>query len=288
MSQAAAAIAVTFAIASAFHTPIMPLADAYALRGLAPFGRGYGPVRLWGSAAFIVGSCGAGLLLDVLAPRDLIWLVTAAMLLTAIAAAALAPLGASRALPASSLSARVLLRDPAVLAAAGSAGLVQASHAIYYGFSTLQWQSVGLSGEAIGALWALGVVAEIILFALSPRLPAAATTLLLAGAGGAVLRWGIMALDPPILLLPLLQCLHALSFGATHLGAVGLLARSAPAEMAATAQGILAVALGLAMAVAMGLAGLLYARFGVLAYAAMAVAAALGGLLAVIASVAER
>ena len=30
----------------------------------------------------------------------------------------------------------------------------------------------GLSGTAIGALWALGVAAEIVLFALSPRLPA--------------------------------------------------------------------------------------------------------------------
>jgi MFS transporter, PPP family, 3-phenylpropionic acid transporter len=280
LAQGAFAIAVAFALASAFHTPIMPLADAYALRGLDRLGRGYGPVRLWGSAAFIAGSFGAGLLLEVMAVLDLIWLMTATMLLTALAGCILAPLGESRADAPVRISAKVLLRDSKFLAVAASAGLVQASHAIYYGFSTLEWQRAGLGGETIGALWALGVIAEIILFALSPRMRAAPTTLLLVGASGAVVRWSAMALDPPQILLPLLQCLHALSFGATHLGAVAFFARAAPAEIAATAQGTLAVVLGLLMAGAMGLAGLLYERWGSFAYAAMALTAVAGGLLA--------
>src|SRR4029078_3103753 len=58
LAQGAAALAVAFIFASAFYTPIMPLADAYALRGLGRLGRAYGPVRMWGSAAFIVGSFG--------------------------------------------------------------------------------------------------------------------------------------------------------------------------------------------------------------------------------------
>ena len=73
------AIAVLYALAAAFYTPLMPLADVYALRGLAQHRRAYGPVRLWGSAAFIVGSFGAGLLLDWIAARNLIWLMVAAM-----------------------------------------------------------------------------------------------------------------------------------------------------------------------------------------------------------------
>ncbi|MEX1084100.1 MAG: MFS transporter, partial [Xanthobacteraceae bacterium] len=52
------AILIVFSLASVAFTPIMPLAEAYALRGLAHVGRAYGPVRLWGSAAFIVGSLG--------------------------------------------------------------------------------------------------------------------------------------------------------------------------------------------------------------------------------------
>ena len=282
LAQGAAAIAAAFVFASVFYTPIMPLADAYALRGLARVGRAYGPVRMWGSAAFIAGSFGAGVLLDVAPARDLIWLIVAAAVITAAAACLLKPLaphaGSARAAELS--SARGVWRDPAFLAVAAAASLIQASHAVLYGFSALDWRAGGLDGAAIAALWALGVAAEIVLFAISGRLPIAPTTLLLVGAAGAVMRWGAMAFDPPAILLPPLQCLHALSFGASHLGALGFIARTIPPKLGATAQGYLAVALGLAMAASMALAGVLYARWGSLAYGAMAVLAVAGGVCA--------
>jgi PPP family 3-phenylpropionic acid transporter len=87
--------------------------------------------------------------------------------------------------------------------------------------------------------------------------------------------------------LPALQCLHALSFGATHLGALGFVMRVAPPGLGATAQGYLAVAQGLAMAAAMALSGLIYARYGTLAYGAMAVMAAVGGCFALSAKMTE-
>jgi MFS transporter, PPP family, 3-phenylpropionic acid transporter len=173
-----------------------------------------------------------------------------------------------------------LLRNPAFLAGIAAASLVQASHALYYGFSTIDWQAAGYDGGVIGALWALGVISEIALFALSARLPSSITPLamLFVGAAGAVLRWSVMAAGPPAILLPVLQCLHALSFGATHLGALALVARMAPPGLGATAQGYFAVAHGATMAAATALAGALYGRFGSGAYAAMAVLAAAGGL----------
>ena len=70
---------------------------------------------------------------------------------------------------------------------------------------------------------------------------------------------------------------HALSFGATYLGALAFVARHAPAGQGATAQGYLSVAHGLTMAGATGLAGWLYGAFGSRAYAAMALAAVVGG-----------
>jgi PPP family 3-phenylpropionic acid transporter len=73
-----------------------------------------------------------------------------------------------------------------------------------------------------------------------------------------------------------LQCLHGLSFGATHLGTLGFIAHAAPTGLAATAQGYIAVSMGVAMAAATGLSGLLYARFGGSAYGAMALIAATG------------
>ena len=278
------AIMAAYALASAAYTPVFLLTDAYALRGLAERGRAYGPVRLWGSAAFIVASLGAGSLLDVIPARDLIWLIVAAMGLAAATACALAPLSGSGARnPATHPSAKTLLRNPAFLSVAVAASLVQASHALYYGFSTIHWQTEGFDGTAIGALWALGVLAEIVLFAVSARLPFAPTALIAIGAAGAVIRWSAMALEPAAAALPALQLLHALSFGATHLGALTFVTRAAPPGLAATAQGYLGVALGLAMAGAMGLSGVLYGRYGGLAYGAMALMAGVGGVFALIA-----
>ena len=114
----------------------------------------------------------------------------------------------------------MLLRTPGFLAVAAAASLIQGSHALYYGFTTLDWQAAGFGGGSIGLLWGLGVLAEIALFACSARLPAAFTpaVLILIGATGAVIRWLAMGFGPPDALLPLLQCLHGLSFGATALG----------------------------------------------------------------------
>ena len=279
LMNATTAIMAAVALASAFYTPLMTLADAYALHGLPLHGRGYGPVRLWGSAAFIVGTIGGGLLLDVFAPPDLIWLVVAALGLNAAAAGMLSPLHDERSEPKSERArATLLLRNRWFLAIAVAAALIQASHAVYYGFSALQWQAAGRSGATIGILWAIGVIAEIALFAASARHHFDPVILLGAGAGGAVIRWGAMAFDPPLPVLAVLQCLHAFSFGATHLGAVAFVARAAPAGLGASAQGYLAVALALAMALAMAISGELYADVGSGAYGAMALLAAVGGL----------
>lgn len=289
-AQGPVAILVAFLLASVFYTPVMPLTDAYALRGLRRHGGVYGPVRLWGSAAFIVGNLAAGLLGATILPRDLIWLIVAGWAAAALASFALVPIDSDGSSSGPPPSAKALLRSPAFLAVIAAASLIQASHAVYYVFSAIDWRAAGLDTLSIGALWALGVLAEIVLFALAGRLPASVgpTALLALGAAGAVIRWSVMAFDPPAVLLPWLQCLHALSFGATHLGAMGFLARAAPPGLAATAQGYLALAMGVAMAVLMALSGLLYAAYGGFAYAAMALAAAAGGGFALMAHRADR
>ncbi len=167
-------------------------------------------------------------------------------------------------------SPRQLWSNPAFLAVAAAASLTQGSHALYYGFSTMEWRAAGISGITIGVLWAIGVLAEIVLFAFSARLAIGPTMLLMLGAAGAILRWGAMAFDPPTAVLLPLQLLHAASFGAAHLGAMGFLARAVPRELAATAQGLVATVSGIVMASATGLSGLIYAASGSFAYLAMA------------------
>ena len=64
-----------FAVTACMWTPMVPLTDAYALRGVARYGLNYGPLRLWGSAAFVAGALACGLLVDIIAARHLIWVI---------------------------------------------------------------------------------------------------------------------------------------------------------------------------------------------------------------------
>ncbi len=277
----AIAILLAFAVAMAALSPMLSLTDAYALNGLAARGRAYGPVRLWGSVAFIAGNVGAGLVLELIAPGHLIWLLVASLAIVVAAASALTPLDALPPAPSGHpASPKALLRNPAFVAVALAGSLIQSSHALYYGFSVLEWRSAGLGGPVIGLLWGLAVLAEVVLFAYSTRLPAGLTpTVLLAiGGAGAAIRWTAMAFDPPGAVLPLLQLLHACSFGAAHLGAMAFLAGAVPKELAATAQGFVATLSGLISAAATAGSGLVYAASGSLAYLVMA-AMALVGLL---------
>ena len=167
-----AAILAAFAIATLLGAPVLPLGDAYGLKGLAARGLSYGPVRLWGSVAFIAANLGGGLLLGVdsagvpdLADRR--W-PAAPWHWQRWRWRRSQPIRCRRSPPVSRH-----LRSPAFLLVAAAAGLMQASHAAYYGFSALDWSARGFGGPTIGALWALGVVAEIVLFAFSARLPRA-------------------------------------------------------------------------------------------------------------------
>jgi PPP family 3-phenylpropionic acid transporter len=284
LADSAIVILAVFSLFALVYTPTMPMVDAYALRGLARYGGAYGPIRLWGSASFIVGSFGAGLLLHVMAPQHLIWLIAGGYGLTALIACGLAPVSSTEPRVAGSIGAIGLLRNPVFLAVIVAASLIQASHAMLYAFATIAWEADGLGTTTIGMLAALAVIAEVVLFAVSRRLPASfahPTMLLIWGAGGALLRWVAMAFDPPTALLPALQCLHALSFAATHLGAMGFLNRAAPLGLAATAQGHYAIVTGVLMSLATASSGPLYSAYGQLGYGVMALIAAAGGALAI-------
>ncbi len=281
-----AAILGAYALAATAIAPVLPLGDALALRALRGRMPRYGPVRLWGSVTFIVANLGGGLLLAWLGAGQVIWAVVASLALTAAAAVVLTRAAPPAAEPADTRAGDMTLwRSPTFVAVVLGASLIQASHAVFYGFATLQWTRRGISGPAIGALWGLGVVAEIALFAFSARVVGwlGARGMIVLGGLGGLLRWAVMALDPPTAALPFLQCLHALSFAATHLGAMHYLAQAVPAGRGATAQGDFAAVQGIVFAGAMSLSGALVAAYGSLAYGAMAVAAAAGTVLAVLA-----
>jgi len=244
--------------------PTVSLADSLTLMAARRDQFAYSRVRLWGSVSFLVIAVLTG---RWLAGHDADWLLWGMLVLLAVAVLA------STALPDVREPGRggrlfnllPLLRSRRLMFMFVSAGLIQGSHHFYYGFSTLHWRGSGLSETLIGALWAEGVVAEIILFWLAPKLGrfGGAVPLLVVGGLGGVVRWCVTAWSADPLVLVAVQGLHALSFAATHLGAMQILSRDAPAGLSASAQGLYsALALGIGGAGISLLAGLLYGRFG--------------------------
>jgi PPP family 3-phenylpropionic acid transporter len=266
-------------------TTIMPLIETVAVAGRSG-AVDYGKVRLWGSLSFIVASLGSGLLIGTLGAGTVLPLLvagTAAMVLGAHLlpreVAGRGPLAPARPRRIRLADAFDLVRAPLFLLFLLAASMVQASHALYYSFGSLYWRAQGIPDGAIGALWSVGVVAEIALFAASGRVIASIGTarlLMLAGLA-ATLRWGLMAVDPPLWATAMLQTLHAMSFGAAHLASIHFMTHAVPEDRAATAQGLYAaVVAGLVLGGATIASGPLYRTFGGEAYAAMACLALIG------------
>jgi PPP family 3-phenylpropionic acid transporter len=254
----------------------VPLTDAYALRGVAAHEVSYGPIRLWGSVAYIAGVLAAGVVAAVLAPVHLIWVIVVITALSAVSALTLEPMPAVALPGAAKAASPGLLRQKGFIAILVAAALIQGSHAAYYSFSSIAWQAEGFGSTTISVLWSLCVVAEIALFAWSRRLRLASSTLIILGGSGAAVRWAVTGLEPSLAVLLVVQLLHALSFGATHLGTMGLLAHRVPGHSLATAQGTLTAAIGIVSATATILSGRLYNDFGQSIYFGMAAMAAVG------------
>jgi PPP family 3-phenylpropionic acid transporter len=281
----------------------MPFVEVIAMRGVRGHGLDYGRLRLWGSLTFIAATVGGGALIERQGPEVLPPLLLLAALMCVAASAALvlqdtADTSTQRqetsgVAGSSGERLRLIGQINDVIAIPGlapfliGAAVVQASHAVYYAFSALHWSGQGISGEVIGLLWAIGVIAEIGLFAVSARMVAwlGPTGLLAAGAIAGVVRWLAMALDPGLVWLWPLQALHAFTFGATHLAAIHFIAARVPNARAGMAQSLFATfSTGIVMAGALYAAGVLYGTFAAVSYLAMAGLAAAGLVAAALAS----
>jgi PPP family 3-phenylpropionic acid transporter len=102
-----------------------------------------------------------------------------------------------------------------------------------------------------------------------------AVGMLALGAGGGLIRWAAMPwLGTEVAALVFLQALHALTFGATHLGAMAFLRQAIPTHAMPLAQSLYyGLASGLVIAVVFQVSGTLYARYAGNAFFAMAVLA---------------
>ena len=260
-----ALLALLVVLNAAAQAPLVPSIDYLTLAAARRSARiDYARIRLCGSVAFLLANLAGGALVGALGDR-----VAVPLLLTGLAlVAATVALGAGEAAPpppAPRPGPPPPLPRP-LRRAIAAAALIQASHAAVYAFGSLDWARNGVSAPWIGALWAVGVAAEIVLFAAIARLPARWRTpyrLLGLGGAAALLRAaGLSLAGGQLALLVPLQMLHGLTFGATHLGAMAAVSALAPDGARGRAQGTVGAATALVSALATLACGAVYGALG--------------------------
>ena len=211
---------------SFFWTAGLPLVEALTLSSLKHRIERYGPIRLWGSIGFIVAVQGVGAMLDWWHVQSLLWICLGLLAANWLMALVLPEASPGQHQGAAPL--REVLAQRRVQALLGACFLMSAAHAPLYVFYSIHLVDHGYSKTAVGALWAVGVVAEIGVFLLMPRLLArfGLRGLLLATFAIAVVRflmigWG--AASPWLVLVA--QIFHGATFGACHAGAMAALNR---------------------------------------------------------------
>jgi MFS transporter, PPP family, 3-phenylpropionic acid transporter len=284
-------IAILTALSAIALSGVVPLADVLTTEQVkAGALRDYGRVRLWGSVTFVLSNLVGGYLIALHGAWLIPFVLAGSSSLAALAAlqAPSPPGGISSSVRVSAPSAR--FRLPFWLAV-GAAACVNATHAALYAFGSLHWRSLGFSGEVIGWLWAVAVLAEIAVFLVAGSIAArglAGLRWIALAAVAAALRFGVMSSDPGLALTFLLQLLHGATFGCAHLGSLAALSALAPEARRAAAQGRLVAAGALAMGVTTVLSGYLYRQFGSGVFLAMVPVALLGLVLAALAILKAR
>ena len=263
-----------------FWQPLLSQMDVAALRLTGPEPQRYPALRAWGSIGFIVASVGLGALIDRVGLGWVPWMMAVTLVVLVGVLLRVPDPGVPEHEGIVPVSIRARLKEPAMLGFFAGSFLINLSHGVYYAFFSVHLADLGYSATAIGLLWALGVVAEIVLFFLLPgiRNRFAPLGLLLAAVALMALRWLLIGYQADVLAwLLFAQLLHAASFGMTHAVGIWVIDHQFPGRAHARGQAILsAVSYGGGAALGLYLAGLLWGTVGAgIAFAAMTAASLL-------------
>ncbi|ARJ42745.1 3-phenylpropionic acid transporter [Pantoea alhagi] len=247
-----------------FFSPLVPLSDALAATWTRQIALPYGPVRLWGSLAFVISSALTGVLITAWNSQAILALLSVGIVMMLggmLLRPAIMPVGETRAAQSAGWTEWIsLLQENSVWRFLLCVTLMQGAHAAYYGFSAIWWQEAGYSASVVGYLWSLGVVAEIIIFALSNRLFRrwSARDLLLLSGICALVRWSLMATTTQLPWLIVAQILHCGSFTVCHLAAMRFIAARQGGEVIRLQSVYSALAMGGGIAVMTMVCGVLF------------------------------
>ncbi len=208
---------------SFFWNAVLPQFEAMTLNHLGDDVHHYSMIRLWGSLGFIVIVVLMG---DLLQYFDAV-LIPLAVLISFFfisLSSFLVPEKLNRP-HADHTPIWHVIKEPNVLAFLVVCFLMLCSHGPYYTFYTIYLEEQGYSSYMIGVLWAVGVLAEVIVFLLMHRLLPmfGARKLLMVTLLFTTLRWlliGFFVDDLSMLFLA--QLFHAFSFGIFHAVSISL------------------------------------------------------------------
>jgi len=259
-----------------FWAAMLPQYEAITLKALGNQIGQYSRIRVWGSVGFTGLVMLAGLLFDVFSvsvlPLIMILLMAAIVFNSWLIPAAA---GVREGQAQTQGFWQTLTRRP-VLIFLLMTMLLQVSHGPYYTFFSIYLEDLNYPSWLIGTLWAVGVLAEVVLFWQFRHLAELLTlkhwcilSLMLT-----TVRWVLIALVPEnLFLLVIAQGIHAFSFGAMHVVAMRYIQVLFPAPMQGQGQALYSsLGFGLGTAIGAWLSGVLWeAAGGVIVYLLAAV-----------------
>jgi PPP family 3-phenylpropionic acid transporter len=253
-----AAITVLF---SFFWNAALPQFEVVTITHLGSQFQRYSRIRVWGSIGFIALSFMVGKLLETESLYIIPLIIFSTFVGTWLVSLSI-PESKSLHHENADVSFKEILFQPAVLALLMGCFLMQASHGAYYTFYSPYLAAHGYSKTWIGALWSLGVLAEVVLFLVMPNLSSHFNNIslfllafLLAG-----LRWLMIAFGADFLIVLLFaQLLHAASFGLYHVVSIQLITKYFSGKYQGRGQALYgSVSYGMGGAIGMLYAGYVY------------------------------
>jgi len=225
------------------RAPAGPVLDGLTLKSL-PDRSQYGRVRRWGSVGFMVGVVGVGWLVDNTDFGPLLVVAIVSMVFFEL----------SLLMPSSDAMERVeilpalkrLMGDRFVRWMIPAAALHFAPHVGNTSFIAVHIDGLGHGAMWTGAAIAGGVIIEIGLMGYSAKILSrvGAERLLVISMLLALPRWLLMLVVVSPWLIVLVNMIHGVTFGMFWIASVALMSHRAPAEVATSAQGLLALAVG--------------------------------------------
>jgi PPP family 3-phenylpropionic acid transporter len=219
-------LVVVLAVFSFFWNAALPQFEAVTMSRLGDQPHRYSSIRLWGSIGFVLAVVALGPLLDRYGAAVLPGILAALFFIVWLSSLAVPENRAAQPADGGAESLWSVLRRREVFLLLIVCLLMQASHGPYYSFFSIHLEEHDYPRWLIGQLWALGVVAEIVVFVFMHRLAArfGMHALLIASLALATMRWLLVAFfvdHLPVIVFA--QLLHAASFGVYHAVAIGFI-----------------------------------------------------------------